>query len=210
MASSSYPIPQVRTAAFAAARQAVTIEESIAEFDVRRFVETHQDAVVNTCYHLVRDLDEAHDIAQQVFMSALSVADRIATDAEWRAWLYRAAVTRSLNVLRSRKRRKWITSLSGNRDDGIDPVNVAALDRLRPDRLLEIAELRRELDVAVDELPDRQRTAFVLHRYEGLTSTEIAVIMQLRTKAVESLLHRGVTRLRQRLLNHYRELRGET
>ncbi len=183
------------------------VETRAGEFDVTIFVRKYQDVVVNTCNHFLRDMDESYDLAQLIFMAALSVSDRITTDTEWRAWLYRAAVNRSLNVLRSRKRRRWLRSLTGRHEDGIDPNNVAGPDRQRPDRELEVAELQREMDVAVANLPDRQRTAFILHRHEGLTNNEIAIVMQIRTKAVDSLMHRALTNLRKRLLNHYKELR---
>jgi RNA polymerase sigma-70 factor (ECF subfamily) len=199
-----YALRDVRATELTGSSDADRDSEIEGDFDMRSFVEKYQGVVVNTCDHFVRDMDDAYDIAQHVFMAALSVSSRITTDGEWRAWLYRTAVNRSLDVLRSRRRHRWLRSLTGRHSDGIDANNIAAKDGKRPDRELEIAELRRELDNAIDKLPERQRAAFILHRHEGLTNSEIAAVMQLRTKAVDALLHRALTSLRKQLLTHYR------
>ncbi len=175
------------------------------EAQVQEFVKKYQKLVVGTCYHFVRDIDDAHDIAQEVFLAALSIAPAIVVEAEWRAWLYRSASRRSLNVLRARKRRSWIQSLWGHSRDGKRLENVAGAERIRPDRALENAELQKAIDAAIAALPQRQRIAFTLHRSEELGSSEIAAIMRLRSNAVDALLHRARVHLRKSLLKHYRE-----
>jgi RNA polymerase sigma-70 factor (ECF subfamily) len=87
----------------------------------------------------------------------------------------------------------------------VNPNDVAAPERTRPDRALENAELEKALDGAIAALPPRQRIAFILQRYEQLASSEIASIMRIRTNAVDALLHRARTTLRTRLLRQYQE-----
>jgi RNA polymerase sigma-70 factor (ECF subfamily) len=184
----------------------------------RAFVTKYQELVVNTCFHFLHDIDDAHDVAQEVFLTALRLAPSISADNEWRAWLYRSASHRSLTALRARKRRSWLRSIwdspvnrnehVNRRPDGgpaVNPNDVAAPERTRPDRVLENAELEKALDGAIAALPQRQRIAFTLQRYEQLASSEIASIMRIRTNAVDALLHRARTTLRTRLLRQYQE-----
>jgi RNA polymerase sigma-70 factor (ECF subfamily) len=195
--------PRAPAAGTAAAAHAV---EADARFT--RIVEQHSDLVVNTCHHFLRDADEAHDVAQEVFLVALGNLDRITDDAGWRAWLYRTASHRSLNALRARRRRAWLRPFGSMRRDGIDPNNVAAPGNVQPDSDIERDDLRRALDSAIDSLPSRQRTAFVLHRYEELSHGEIAAVMLVHVKAVDGLLHRARVHLQKQLAKHYREFRN--
>jgi RNA polymerase sigma factor (sigma-70 family) len=181
------------------------IVSSDTERRFRLFVETYQELVVNTCYHFLRDADEAHDVAQEVFVAAHLHQSRITEHSSWRAWLYRTASHRSLNALRARKRRRWLRPFESLRDEGIDPATVAVSKNKQPDREIETAELRRALELATEKLPGRQRMAFVLHRYEGLSNSEIAVIMLLRVNAVDQLLHRARTFMRKQLFREYQE-----
>lgn len=172
----------------------------------RVFVETYQDLVVNTCFHFVRDIDDAHDIAQEVLLAALRLIPQLSADHDWRAWLYRTASNRSLNALRARKRRRWLRPFhyaAGEHRDNLR--NVAGAELRRPDRVLENAELQLALDSAIAALPPRQCVAFTLHLYEGLAGSEIAEIMLLKINAVDALLHRARTHLRKRLLKQYQE-----
>ncbi len=201
IALDAIPSPEPQTAH----TSAVSVASSETEHDFRVFVETYQELVVNTCYHFLRDSDEAHDVAQEVFVAAHRHLSQITEHSSRRAWLYRTASRRSLNALRARRLRRWLTPFESLRDEGIDPAAVAISSNKQPDREIETAELRRAIENAVENLPKRQRIAFVLHRYEELSNSEIAVIMLLRVNAVDQLLHRARTFMRKQLSQQYQE-----
>ncbi|MFO7767366.1 MAG: sigma-70 family RNA polymerase sigma factor [bacterium] len=144
-------------------------------------VRAHQDRVYRTAARMVGP-DEAWDIAQEVFIRAFGEIERFRGDSALSTWLYRMTVNTSLNFLRGEGREK-------DRREGYGPgVSDPAP---RPDRGVETEETERLVWEAVDSLPERQRTALVLHRFEGLTAPQIAEVMDATTGAVESLLHRA-------------------
>jgi RNA polymerase sigma-70 factor (ECF subfamily) len=172
-------------------------------------VGSYSAMVVNTCHHYLRDADDAHDVAQEVFLAAFRHFDSMSDETAWRTWFYRTASHKSLNALRSRKRRAWLRPFDLLKREGTDATTVGIPRNQHPDRELESVDLRRALTEAIDRLPPRQRIAFVLHRHEELANSEIAAVMQLSVKAVDSLLHRARVFLQKQLLNEYRELRDK-
>jgi RNA polymerase sigma factor (sigma-70 family) len=144
-------------------------------------VRHHQERVWRTAVRLVGP-DDADDIAQEVFIKAHASLHTFRGHAALSTWLYRMAINLSLNQLRGARRERHRRERYG---PGVsEPAE-------RPDRQVLRSELEAQVWKAIDALPDRQRTALVLHRFEDLSAREVAEIMQLSTGAVESLLHRA-------------------
>jgi RNA polymerase sigma-70 factor (ECF subfamily) len=168
--------------------------QKIAERDLdafRKLVERHKAFVYTTCCHLIGNHQQAEEASQDVFFQIYRSASAFRHRSKVSTWLYRISVNRSLNVIRRNKRSRWIKSLSGEETAGIpgeEPV-----DRL------ERKEMRDIIQTAVDSLPEKQRTAFVLNKYEGLSPKEIAEVLGISTNAVEARLHRAKLNLQKRL-----------
>jgi RNA polymerase sigma-70 factor (ECF subfamily) len=165
-------------------------EGSQAAFEV--LVEKYQGPLTNLIYHLVLDRAEAEELAQEVFLRAYRAASRYRAEAKFSTWLYRIAVNLCLNHLKGRR--------AGQRlplEDGF-----AASEAERPDLQLERRELARLVERALDALPERQRTAVVLHRFEGLSYREIAQAMDCSVEAVEALLGRAKASLGRELARY--------
>jgi len=120
-------------------------------------------------------------------------------------WIYRITVNRSLNALKKNKRRQFFHHIefmfSGNNEGNngnpdIDNTAGSSLDE---------EENRRLLNNAMQALPENQRTAFVLSKYEDLSYKEIAEVMDLSVSSVESLLHRAKMNLQKSLVKHFSE-----
>ncbi len=131
----------------------------------------------------VHQKEDAEDITQVVFIRAFQSLAGFAGRSSFSTWLYRIAIHTSLNELKRRKRRKlWSMAAdmfqlpSGNRD----PVQ----------ELSEKTE-RDQIRKAIDRLPEKQRMAFILSRYEELPQREVAQIMEISEGAVEQLLLRA-------------------
>jgi RNA polymerase sigma-70 factor (ECF subfamily) len=166
-------------------------------------VEQYQDKVFNTAISMVQDHGMAEDITQEVFItvfkSILSFNERSAVST----WIYRITVNKCLDHLRATTRRKktGLFSQLFNRDTG-QPL-AEQPDFIHPGIVLEQRENARYLFAAIETLPDTQKTVFVLAHIEDLPQKDIAEIMNLSVKAIESLLQRAKGNLRKKLGDVY-------
>jgi len=166
-------------------------------------VDRYQALVINTCYNLLGNRDDAEDVAQEVFFQVYKSAEKFRQEAKISTWLYRIAVNRSLNFMRYNKRSRWLKGLTSLLEDERKQVtDVPASDSDRPDVALEKKERNVIVKKAIDSLPEKQRAAFVLHKYEGLSYQEIAGIMQRSLSSVESLIHRAKLNLQRKLVRY--------
>jgi len=138
----------------------------------------------------------AEEITQAVFTKVYTKADTFKGNSAVKTWIYRIAVTTSLNAVKQRQRKQTAS---------LEHVDVVMYDH--PGVQLENKEKARYLAVAVERLPDTQRTAFVLSLVEGRPRQEVADIMDTSLKAVESLLQRAKASLRKTLAEYYPERR---
>lgn len=170
----------------------------------RELVEAHHRAVYRTALGFVRNAEDAEDVAQETFITAFESIDRFEGNAALATWLYRIAVTRSLDLLRRHKRKKRfarLTSLFTERGTlVVDPA-----DTVHPGVQFEDAERSRILFAAVDRLNEAQRVAYTLRHIDRLSQKEVAEVMNLSVKAVESLLSRAAGKLRGMLREYYED-----
>ncbi|MEQ9166251.1 MAG: RNA polymerase sigma factor [Fulvivirga sp.] len=162
-----------------------------------------QSKVFNVCVGMLKNSEEAEDLAQEVFVEVFRNIDQFNADAKLSTWIYRIAVNKSLEHIRYNKRQKrfaWLTSLFGADEDLARNYS----DFYHPGVALENKETAKILHDAVDKLAENQRAAFVMHKMEGLSYQEVADIMQLSLSSVESLMHRAKKRLRELLHDFYK------
>lgn len=168
------------------------------ELAFKQVVESCQDMVYNTALSIVHDTSDAEDVAQEVFIQVYRSIDQFKGDSRLSTWIYRITVTKSLDLIRSRKRKKrfaFITSLFGPDNEVLhDPVNFH-----HPGVVLDQKEQASMLFRLIDQLPENQKTAFILLKTEELSYQEIAQVMNLSVSAVESLLFRARQNLRKLL-----------
>ncbi len=169
-----------------------------------RLLRKHQDPVLNLAYRFLGDRDEAEDLAQEIFLRVYRARDSYRPEARFATWLYRIAANACLNALRARRNRRSVSiqdiEVQGESGHLADDAKEAtpAESVLRN----EMAERIREI---VDGLPDTQRLAIVLNKYQGLSYEEVAESMSLSVMAVKSLLFRARERIRERLIPYLRE-----
>lgn len=168
----------------------------------RELVERHQNAVIGTVAKMLGNASESEDIAQQVFLRIWKNAKRYRPDAKFTTYLY--TITRNLvfNETRRKSRKKEVSS--DEREEHSNQLVEASPDR-QPDAELLQAELQEAVDKAIAGLPEAQRMAVVLRRYEQLSYEEIADVLGLSVSAVKSLLFRARTSLREALSGYLAE-----
>ena len=166
----------------------------IAEGDEDAFeilVNRHQNSVLNLIYRFIGDRTQAKDLSQEVFIRVWQAAKTYKPEAKFTTWLYRITANLCLNELKSSRRRKLFQFLQFGEDqeNTIEEVLVDASPS--PEDLLLSREQSRQISDALQSLPDNQRMAIVLKKYDDLSYVEIAQIIGCSVSAVESLLVRA-------------------
>jgi len=159
-------------------------------------IERHQSLVAGTVARMLGSKSEVEDIAQQVFIRVWKSAGRYTPRAKFTTWLLK--ITRNLvfNELRRTRRRAQVPIQTEP-----DAAEIPLKDETNPtpDASLLENELQEAIEKAITELPERQRLALVLRRYEELNYEQIADILDLSVPAVKSILFRARTELRAQL-----------
>jgi RNA polymerase sigma-70 factor (ECF subfamily) len=166
----------------------------------------YQDRVVNTCARFVNNLQDAEDVAQNVFIEVYQSVGRFRSQSKLSTWIYRIAVTKSLDFVRKMTRKKRMGKVkrlfgldSDEAEMSIDPPDSAPT----PLENLASSEQATLLTEALNTLPENQKTAIILTNYEQLSQAEVSKIMGNTVSAVESLIHRAKQNLRQKLTAYY-------
>ncbi len=166
----------------------------------RQLVELHSPSVLNVCYRVLRNREDAEEVAQEVFLQAFRRAGSFRGESKLSTWLYRVAVNLSLNLRRRRKWDRYFNLLTPS-ERGVEEAasQIEASTDARPDFEFETRERSRLLQEALDRLPEKQRLAIILHKSEGLSHKEISEILEVSVSSVESLIHRAKNNLQKRL-----------
>jgi RNA polymerase sigma-70 factor (ECF subfamily) len=175
------------------------------ELAFKELVENYRQMVVNTCFGLLHNTDDAEDVAQDVFIEVFRSVVNFRADSKISTWLYRIAVNRSLNFIRDNRKRKWFQSFSEVVESKKEMLNELS-HQSADDPASELENNQRALILheAIDSLPENQRVAFALNKYEDLAYKEISEVMNLSVSSVESLIHRAKKNLQKKLYNCYK------
>lgn len=162
--------------------------------------------VFNTALGLVQQTEDAEDVAQDVFVQVHQSINAFKGESKFSTWLYRITVSKSLDHLRRKKRKKrfaFVKFLSGEKNEVLDQLP----EFHHPGVALENKEKSAILFQSISQLPENQRVAFSLHKLEGLSYHEISEVMHVTVPAVESLMHRAKMNLRKSLENYYSRMK---
>jgi RNA polymerase sigma-70 factor (ECF subfamily) len=168
----------------------------------RVLIGRYRDRVMNLVYRYLGDRDEAEDLAQDVFLNVYRARKGYRPEAKFSTWLYRITTNLSLNAIRARRvRRRIRAAQEGDPEQGGFPLSSVADPRAEnAGESMRRRELAARVRDAVDSLPESQRTAVLLNKYEGCSYQEIAEIMGSSVPAVKSLLSRARGRIKEKLV----------
>lgn len=158
----------------------------------------YRTPLVNFLFRMVRNREQAEDLAQEVFLRVYRAREDYVPSAKFTTWLFRIATNLALNSVRDTRYQKLETS-----------IDAPVVDEEGDERLLDIPEKnpnieqhlveearRKMIRHAIDKLPEKQRAAVLLHKYQELDYTEIAKILSCSESALKSLLFRAYEALR--------------
>jgi RNA polymerase sigma-70 factor, ECF subfamily len=160
----------------------------------------YRTPLVNFLFRMLRNREQAEDLAQEVFLRVYRAREDYVPSAKFTTWMFRIATNLALNSVRDNRYHKL--------EDSIDaPVMVDAEDG--DEKVLDIADKHPNIEQhlvegtrvkmirhAIDKLPEKQRAAVLLHKYQELDYAEIAKILSCSESALKSLLFRAYESLR--------------
>ncbi|MGI6573931.1 MAG: RNA polymerase sigma factor [Fermentimonas sp.] len=161
----------------------------------RLLMEKYQQQVFQMAMGFVHSRQDAEDITQEVFIRVFRSLGSFKEQSLFSTWLYRITLNCSINYVKKYKRRNFLT---GAGDSLMNLFNRGGEER-NAHQQLEATEKEQAIRKAIDELPEKQRKAFILSKYEELPQREIAAIMQTSEGAVEQLLVRAKKQLQKKL-----------
>ena len=166
----------------------------------RKLVEKYQPMVFRTCMGFLHNKDDSDDLTQEVFIQAYQTLQGFKGDATFSTWIYRIAVNASLNKTRKSSKslivQRFETAFGSSKNKEFAyPIP----DSENPENILIRNEHREWVQKALNSLPENQRTAIVLSKYDDLSQKEIAEIMNTTEGAVEALMQRAKANLREKL-----------
>jgi len=163
-------------------------------------LQRYRTPLVNFLFRMVRNREQAEDLGQEVFLRVYRAREEYVPSAKFTTWLFRIATNLALNSMRDNRYQKLEVSIDS-------PVTVDAEDG--DERPLDVAEKRPNIEQhlvedvrvkmirhAINKLPEKQRAAVLLHKYQELDYSEIAKILSCSESALKSLLFRAYEALR--------------
>jgi RNA polymerase sigma-70 factor (ECF subfamily) len=168
----------------------------------KELVDRYQASVFNICLGIIGDHHQAEEAAQDTFYQIYRSIGSFRGESKFSTWIYRIAVNLSRNLIRKNKRYRWVKSLDSLWHEEIGEEEIAlATSPDDPERHLEKKERKALIESAVASLPEKQRIAFILNKYEDLTSREISEVLGISINSVEARIHRAKLRLQKRLVS---------
>ncbi|MBK8785060.1 MAG: RNA polymerase sigma factor [Chitinophagaceae bacterium] len=158
--------------------------------DFKLLIKKYETNVFRAAIGFLHNKQDAEEITQDVFVKVYQSLSSFKGKAAFSTWLYRITVNTSLNYLRKKKRRGFWIGLS-------DLLQIPSKDKQTETIITERSE-KIIIQHAIDKLPEKQRLAFVLSRYEELPQRQVAEIMKITEGAVEQLILRAKSNLKKK------------
>lgn len=163
----------------------------------RTLVKLYHEKIYQICYGFLRNKEDAEDITQDVFIEILKSIHFFRGESSINTWIYRIAVTRSLNLIKKNKIKNFAHSL----EQILLFKQSEPISHNEPFSQLTQKEQAKIIQIEIDKLPKNQKIAFTLHKYNDHSYSEVAEIMNTSLSSVESLIHRAKIKLKEKLKN---------
>jgi RNA polymerase sigma-70 factor (ECF subfamily) len=163
-------------------------------------LQKYRTPLVNFLYRMVRDTATAEDLAQEVFLRVYRARKQYSPSAKFTTWLFRIATNLALNSVRDNRHRQKDVSIdaASSPDEDAAPMQLRAPEMRIDEHMIE-RDRADYIRKVISELPEKQRVAVLLHKYEEMDYAEIARILECSESALKSLLFRAYETLRVQL-----------
>lgn len=172
---------------------------------VQQLIDTHKNRIYNTILGMVQNIEDAEELAHDVFIKALQTLESFKGDAQIGTWLYRIAINASLDHLKKKTRKKRFGFMVSINADAEEQQQPQLPHFIHPAWQLENKELGANLFKAINQLAENQKTVIILTKVEGLSYEQAAQVMQTSIAAIESLLFRARQNLKKIMVNYLKK-----
>jgi RNA polymerase sigma-70 factor (ECF subfamily) len=172
------------------------------EDSFRLLLEKHRNPVIHFVYRMVQDRAVSEELSQEVFLRVYRSRATYEVTARFTTWLFRIATHLALNWLRDGRNERTLQRLDAGRDgdrDGEMPAREIADRKPSVEQRMVYQTRLQEVRDAIGLLPEKQRAAVLMHKYEEMEYSQIANVLECSESAVKSLLFRAYETLRSRL-----------
>ena len=156
-------------------------------------VKKYQEKIYWHVRRMVVDHDDAHDVVQNVFIKVWKGLDQFREDAKLYTWLYRIASNESLTFIEQQKKRQTIS---------FDQESSGMADRLKADKDFDANKLEWKLQLAIQQLPEKQKLVFSLRYYDEMPYEDMSRILETSEGALKASYHHAVKKIEEYILNH--------
>jgi RNA polymerase sigma-70 factor (ECF subfamily) len=165
----------------------------------RALVQRHSRSVFRLAFRMTGNEFDAEDVVQETFLRAYKQLDNYESRSSFSTWVYRIASNYALDLIRSRKRHADRRVLSSESEEGTGVLENVKAGEPGQDRVYYSAQVRVKLNLALDNLSEQERTAFLLRHFEGKSIEEIGAVLSLGTSATKNSIFRAVRKVREAL-----------
>ena len=167
-------------------------------------VDSYSGKIFSTCINLLRNQEDAEDVTQEVFTAIYLNLDKFKGESKLSTWIYAVALNKSKEFLRKKTRKKRFGIFTTIEEEDSHTLPDSVINFEHPGIKLENKERASTFYKALDQLAENQKNAFILHKIEGVSYSEIADILETTIPSVESLMFRAKKKLKI-ILNDYYE-----
>lgn len=159
----------------------------------------HKNLVFNLALQYVQNIENAEEITQDVFVAIYGKLKSFRNESKITTWIYRITINKSLDFIKAKTRKKRFTLFTSLFYNDTEELKHDVSDFNHPGILLEQKEELQKIFRFINELPDNQKTTLILMKIECKTQKEVAEIMNISNKALESLLQRAKQNLSKKI-----------
>ncbi|MCX6183344.1 MAG: RNA polymerase sigma factor [Bacteroidetes bacterium] len=159
----------------------------------------HKRMVYNLALSYLQNHEDAQEVTQDVFVSVHQSIEGFNKQSTFSTWIYRITINKALDFIRAKNRKKRFAFFSSLFHENSGEVKYESVGFDHPGVELENKEALENIFAQINTLPENQKTALILSKIEKLSQVEVAEIMNLSAKAVESLLGRAKENLMKKL-----------
>lgn len=166
---------------------------------LREIYNQYSKMVYNLALQYVQNKEDAEEITQDVFVVIHQSLDGFKGQSKFSTWIYRITINKSLDFIKAKKRKRRFGLLTSLFFESGEEAHRETHHFNHPGIQLEQKEQVQRIFKCINELPPNQKTALLLSKLEQMSHKEIAEIMELSPKAVESLVQRAKSNLEKKL-----------
>ncbi len=168
-------------------------ESTSKEAGYTRIIKKYQEKLYWHIRRMVVTHDDANDVLQNMFIKVWNGLDNFREDSQLYTWLYRIATNESLSFLDQQKKRSSIS---------LSDVETGLSNRLQADKHFDANKLEWKLQLAIQQLPEKQRAVFNLRYYDEMPYEEMSRVLETSEGALKASYHHAVKKIEDFILNH--------